>query len=123
MDAIAKPEAASSATSAPLTSTGIPTSFSSPSEPPTRQVVYPSSSLPPTVPSANGLISLPTRLPNLPPATNHEAPIPDLKLKVIAMNQVEHLEGLVRQKGGIGSSAHDPNQRKVADFFAGAKST
>lgn len=49
-------------------------------------------------------------------------PIPRLRLKVLATNQAEHLEGLVRTKGGVGSSAHDEKQRSLKEFFAGGGS-
>lgn len=55
----------------------------------------------------------------LPPQLHSDVPTPVLRSKVLALNQVEHLEGLVRQKGGIGSSAHDPKQRKIQEFFGG----
>lgn len=38
-------------------------------------------------------------------------------MKVLATNQVEHLEGLIRQKGGIGSMAHDDKQKGIKEFF------
>lgn len=41
------------------------------------------------------------------------------KVKILAFNQVEHLEGLTKQKGGIGSLGFDPNQKKIQDFFGG----
>ncbi|KIY63913.1 phosphoglycerate mutase-like protein [Cylindrobasidium torrendii FP15055 ss-10] len=36
-------------------------------------------------------------------------------------NRHEHLGNVVRQKGGIGSSAHDAKQKSIRDFFGGAK--
>lgn len=36
--------------------------------------------------------------------------------------QREHLEGLVRTKGGTGNSAHDPNQPRIQDFLGGGAS-
>lgn len=37
--------------------------------------------------------------------------------------QREHLEGMVRTKGGTGSSAHDENQPRIdtTDFLGGGK--
>ncbi|KAG8991366.1 hypothetical protein FRB93_002828 [Tulasnella sp. JGI-2019a] len=43
--------------------------------------------------------------------------------KVVAVNQYSHLEGVVRQKGGIGSMAHDEKQKAITDFFGGGGST
>lgn len=40
-------------------------------------------------------------------------------IRVVALNQTEHMEGLVRQKGGIGSSGHDAKQMKLESFFGG----
>ncbi|KAK4047109.1 hypothetical protein OIO90_006311 [Microbotryomycetes sp. JL221] len=70
------------------------------------------------------------KLPNVPtprderlplPLPNDE-PLPRLKVKVIALHQAEHLQGLKRTKGGVGSEAWDPNQKTIRDFFAGGNS-
>lgn len=58
---------------------------------------------------------------SLPPPLDEGAPLPRMKIRVLATNQVEHLEGLVRQKGGIGSMAHDDRQRGIGEFFSGDK--
>ncbi|ORY88465.1 histidine phosphatase superfamily [Leucosporidium creatinivorum] len=79
------------------------------------------------------LPNVPPRHPSLPPPHPHSAsandaaveptfPIPRLKLKVLATNQAEHLEGLVRTKGGVGSSEWDEKQRGLKEFFAGGGS-
>ncbi|KAJ4482102.1 phosphoglycerate mutase-like protein [Lentinula aciculospora] len=46
----------------------------------------------------------------------------DLSVQITAFNEHEHLDNLVRQKGGIGSLAHDPKQKDIRGFFAGASS-
>ncbi|SCZ89983.1 BZ3500_MvSof-1268-A1-R1_Chr1-3g01705 [Microbotryum saponariae] len=67
----------------------------------------------PTIPD------LPPRNPALPRPYPNDVPLPRIRFKVLATNQAEHLEGLVRTKGGIGSSAHDENQRGLQEFFGG----
>ncbi|KAF8231743.1 phosphoglycerate mutase-like protein [Tricholoma matsutake] len=44
-----------------------------------------------------------------------------MNVRVSVHNSCEHLDGLVRQKGGIGSSAYDPKQRDLRAFFKGAE--
>lgn len=44
---------------------------------------------------------------------------PDLIVRVTHSNQHAHLSNVVRQKGGIGSAAHDPNQTKIDSYFKG----
>lgn len=44
-----------------------------------------------------------------------------LTMSVVDVNRHDHLSGLVRQKGGIGSSAYDPRQKDLRSFFAGNK--
>lgn len=79
------------------------------------------------------LPNVPPRHPTLPSPHPHSASannvaveptftIPRLKLKVLATNQAEHLEGLVRTKGGVGSSGWDDKQRGLKEFFAGGGS-
>lgn len=53
----------------------------------------------------------------LPPPLRSTESTPTMSVKVLAFNQVEHLEGLVRQRGGVGNSAHDPAQTKIEKFF------
>ncbi|KAF5382740.1 hypothetical protein D9615_002872 [Tricholomella constricta] len=38
-------------------------------------------------------------------------------VRVTQHNSCEHLEGLVRQKGGMGSTAYDPAQKDIRSFF------
>ncbi|TRM64106.1 histidine phosphatase superfamily [Schizophyllum amplum] len=45
----------------------------------------------------------------------------DVGRKGRCVNRHDHLSGLVRQKGGIGSSAYDPRQKDLRSFFAGNK--
>ncbi|KAL1760337.1 histidine phosphatase superfamily [Schizophyllum commune] len=44
-----------------------------------------------------------------------------LIMSVTEVNRHDHLNSLVRQKGGIGSSAHDPRQKDLRGFFGGEK--
>ncbi|KAF7422519.1 hypothetical protein PC9H_010675 [Pleurotus ostreatus] len=44
---------------------------------------------------------------------------PSLKVEVTDFNRNEHLSSVVRQKGGIGSAAHDPMQKDIRTFFGG----
>ncbi|KAF8631080.1 hypothetical protein AX15_002681 [Amanita polypyramis BW_CC] len=48
-------------------------------------------------------------------------PWPDnvLKVRLVDYHRYEHLAGLVRQKAGIGSVAHDPKQSDIRMFFRG----
>ncbi|KAL1743181.1 histidine phosphatase superfamily [Schizophyllum fasciatum] len=45
----------------------------------------------------------------------------NLSMSITEVNQHGHLKSLVRQKGGIGSSAHDPRQQDLRAFFGGGK--
>lgn len=42
---------------------------------------------------------------------------PRLFVRVTATNQISHLDGLKRQRGGIGSAMFDAKQRSLHDFF------
>ncbi|KAK4703374.1 hypothetical protein P7C70_g2846, partial [Phenoliferia sp. Uapishka_3] len=64
-------------------------------------------------------VALPPRSEGLPPPLAPTDSVPVLKVKVVAVNQTKHLEGLVRQKGGIGSLEHDAKQKKMQDYFSG----
>ncbi|KAI5896815.1 phosphoglycerate mutase-like protein [Schizophyllum commune H4-8] len=44
-----------------------------------------------------------------------------LTMSITEVNRHDHLNSLVRQKGGIGSSAHDPRQKDLRAFFGGGK--
>ncbi|SGY17974.1 BQ5605_C015g07941 [Microbotryum silenes-dioicae] len=102
----------------PLTSAGSTTNARSTNE---KESDLSSSTVPesirlllPTIPD------LPPRDPALPRPYPEDLALPRIKFKVLATNQAEHLEGLVRTKGGIGSSAHDEKQRGLQEFFGGA---
>ncbi|KAK0487687.1 phosphoglycerate mutase-like protein [Armillaria novae-zelandiae] len=43
-----------------------------------------------------------------------------LKVRLTDFDRKDHLKNVVRQQGGIGSSAHDPHQKDIRSFFAGA---
>ncbi len=43
-----------------------------------------------------------------------------LALKILGTNVTTHLEGLKRQQGGIGSSAHDDKQKDIRSYFGGS---
>ncbi|KAK0243969.1 phosphoglycerate mutase-like protein, partial [Armillaria nabsnona] len=45
---------------------------------------------------------------------------PPLKVRLTDFDRKDHLKNVVRQQGGIGSSAHDPHQKDIRSFFAGA---
>jgi len=42
-----------------------------------------------------------------------------VKLHFEKINEYQHLSGVKRQKGGIGSSGYDPNQKDIRNFFGG----
>ncbi|KAF4590184.1 hypothetical protein EYR40_009417 [Pleurotus pulmonarius] len=44
---------------------------------------------------------------------------PSLRVEVTDFNRNEHLSNIARQKGGIGSAAHDPMQKDIRTFFGG----
>ncbi|RDX42613.1 phosphoglycerate mutase-like protein [Lentinus brumalis] len=46
---------------------------------------------------------------------------PKLRIQVTDVNRHEHLAEVKRQKGGIGSAAHDPKQQDIRAFFGGGK--
>ncbi|GAA5901589.1 histidine phosphatase family protein [Sporobolomyces salmoneus] len=64
---------------------------------------------------------IPTRDPSLPPVPNLSTsdPIPRVRYRVVAFNQSQHLVGLKRTKGGVGSGSWDDKQRGLKEFFAG----
>lgn len=43
-----------------------------------------------------------------------------VSVAVLEWNSKEHLSGVTRQKGGIGSMAHDPGQKDIRTFFSSA---
>lgn len=52
----------------------------------------------------------------IPTPTSHTM-LPHLSLVVKAVNSQEHLTGLKKTRGGIGSSKHDPSQKTMDSFF------
>lgn len=44
-----------------------------------------------------------------------------LKLHVLRVNSTEHLDGLKRTRGGIGSAAHDDKQKRIESYFGGKR--
>lgn len=46
-------------------------------------------------------------------------PLPHLRVNIIATNVTTHLDAVKRQRGGIGSAAHDDKQKDIRSFFAG----
>lgn len=48
-----------------------------------------------------------------------EDDLPSLLVDVTDINRHEHISTVKRQKGGIGSSAYDPKQQDIRDFFGG----
>ncbi|GAA5875016.1 hypothetical protein JCM16303_004977 [Sporobolomyces ruberrimus] len=64
---------------------------------------------------------IPPRDPSLPPVANLavEEPTPRIRYRVVAFNQSQHLVGLKRTKGGVGSGQWDDKQRGLKEFFAG----
>ncbi|KAM0756204.1 phosphoglycerate mutase-like protein [Meredithblackwellia eburnea MCA 4105] len=67
-------------------------------------------------------VPIPPRHAELPPPLSPGDSVPALKIEVVAMNQTEHLNGLVRQKGGIGNAEHDARQKKMTEFLSGKTS-
>ncbi|KAL1407048.1 hypothetical protein Q8F55_006461 [Vanrija albida] len=46
--------------------------------------------------------------------------LPPFNAKILVADVTSHLDQVHRQKGGIGSSAHDQKQRDIRSFFSGA---
>lgn len=44
-------------------------------------------------------------------------PLLAFRMTIIAVNSKDHLQGLKRTRGGVGSSKHDEGQRKIEAFF------
>lgn len=67
---------------------------------------------PPPMPAMDGAdeIVLPSSTPDL-----HM--LPDFKLTVKVVNCLEHLKGLKKTRGGIGSAKHDDSQKTIQSFF------
>lgn len=46
--------------------------------------------------------------------------LPPFNAKILVTDVTSHLDKVHRQKGGIGSSAHDQKQSDIRKFFSGA---
>ena len=115
------PAAISQSSSTPVLPTGSPSS-SKPSQAPAPAV-----SLAP--PSAGNLaetepVNLQKAVPSLVPTPPGPFSIPEpqpmlqnMSLVVKAVNSQEHVRGLKKTRGGIGSSAHDSSQKTMESFF------
>jgi len=75
----------------------------SPSNDPTRN---------PLEPDISNTVATPPQAPPAPKST-----ISDLSLVVKAVNSQEHLRGLKKTRGGIGSAKHDEKQQTMESFF------
>lgn len=47
--------------------------------------------------------------------------LPPLHVKIVCSDVTTHLDGLQRQKGGIGSAGFDEKQKDIRSFFGGAQ--
>ncbi|GAA5882023.1 hypothetical protein JCM1840_000404 [Sporobolomyces johnsonii] len=110
-EALTSPPAPSEAAASPPATgtTTTTTSASADVRPPLPQEYH---SLLPTLPP------VPPRDPALPPPYTGIS-VPRLRHRVVAFNQAEHLVGLKRTGGGVGSSEFDEKQRGLREFFAG----
>jgi hypothetical protein len=69
------------------------------------------------IPPAAGAVVEPAPVP-LPTASKIGTPrLLDMLLVVKAVNSLEHLKGLKKTRGGIGSSKHDEGQKTMESFF------
>ncbi|GAA5998923.1 histidine phosphatase family protein [Rhodotorula paludigena] len=130
-DAFSSPPAPSEAAPAPSSTVSpaseqpSPSSSSSSPDAPSTD----SSPRPPLPPHLHSLLPtlppVPPRDPSLPPAWPHASsppaahPVPMCRHRVVAFNQAEHLVGLKRTKGGVGSGAWDEKQKGLKEFFGG----
>jgi len=48
---------------------------------------------------------------------------PLMVMHVTDVNRHSHLDTIIRQRGGIGSAAFDPEQRDIREFFGGARAS
>ncbi|RSH81496.1 hypothetical protein EHS25_006853 [Saitozyma podzolica] len=59
-------------------------------------------------------------LPGSPPPATFDEDCPPLLTRILATDVTTHLEGVHRQKGGIGSQGYDAKQKDLRSFFSGA---
>ncbi len=75
--------------------------------------------VPPTLPAEEGEVSVPaiSSPAAVPSSTAGTQKLDGWSVMVTAVDSTTHLLGLKRQRGGIGSLAHDEGQRKLESFF------
>ena len=54
-----------------------------------------------------------------PPQQPIDESLRPLSVRITATDVTTHLDGLVRQKGGVGSSGYDEKQKDIRAFFGG----
>jgi hypothetical protein len=54
-----------------------------------------------------------------PPISKTQARLPQLSVRILATDVTKHLDGVHRQKGGIGSQGFDEKQKNLRAFFGG----
>jgi hypothetical protein len=92
--------------------------------PPQRHVVsatdHASNPDPSSTTPSSGSSTIPQNPAPIPPAAAKIPPLPKLlnmSLVVKAVNSQEHLKGLKKTRGGIGSLKHDESQKTMDSFF------
>ena len=62
----------------------------------------------------------PSTEPADPPPLDHvSAALPKLAVRIISTDVTKHLDGIHRQKGGIGRQGYDSTQKDLRKFFSG----
>jgi hypothetical protein len=56
---------------------------------------------------------------NPPPLSAEQRNLPALSVRILATDVTKHLDGVHRQKGGIGSQGFDEKQKDLRAFFGG----
>jgi hypothetical protein len=57
-----------------------------------------------------------------PPDVPEDGDLPSLAVRVLCTDVTRHLDGVHRQKGGIGSQGYDEKQKDLRSFFGGGAS-
>lgn len=57
-----------------------------------------------------------------PPSTPLDSHLEPLDLRILCIDVTEHLDGIHRQRGGIGSQGYDEKQKDLRAFFSGKTS-
>ena len=66
----------------------------------------------------------PSSLPAEPPRDQPiRGDLPPLSVRILCTDVTTHLDGVHRQKGGIGSQGYDEKQKDLRAFFAGGGGT